>query len=322
MGGLVFAQKPSLPEVSMATDIRDFGLVGERTEHRRRLRIVFIITFGYLVVEVIGGLLTGSLALLADAGHMLTDVGGLGISLFAMWFSERPPTRQKSYGYYRIEILAALVNAVVLIFISFYILYEAYRRIVEPPTVLAPPMMLVAIIGLVVNLIGVRLLHGGSQKSLNLRGAYLEVLSDLVSSIGVILAGLTMLFTGWYLADPLVSVGIGLFIFPRTWSLLKQAVNILMEAVPEHVNLEEVGQTMAGVEGVEEVHDLHVWTLTAGMYALSAHVTISNLKDWLGIQKSLERLLADRFQIGHTTLQMALKSGYQIEEIQFSKKGE
>lgn len=296
--------------------------IGARSERRRNLLIVFTITSGYLVVEVVGGLLTHSLALLADAGHMLTDVGGLAITLFALWFAERPATLQKSYGYYRTEILVALVNAVVLIFISFYILYEAYRRFIEPPAILALPMLLVAVIGLVINLISMRLLHSASKESFNIKGAYLEVLSDMVSSIGVILAALVMLFTGWSLADPIISAGIGLFILPRTWSLLKQAVNILMEAVPEHVKLEEVGRAMAGVEGVEEVHDLHVWTLTAGKYALSAHLTISKFEEWPVIQRSLERLLNDRFQIDHTTLQVALKPGHRIEQIQLPKENQ
>ena len=302
--------------MAKATEIN----IDERAGYRRRMFIVFFMTFGYLAVEVIGGLLTRSLALLADAGHMLTDVGGLAIALFAMWFAERPPTPQKSYGYYRVEILAALVNAVILIFVSFYILYEAYRRFIDPPDVLALPMMIVAVIGLVVNLIGMRLLHAGSQESLNLKGAYFEVLSDMLSSIGVILAALVMLTTGWALADPIISVGIGLFILPRTWSLLKQAVNILLEAVPEHIDLAEVGKAMASVEGVEEVHDLHVWTLTSGKYALSAHVTISKLENWPMIQKSLEALLAERFQISHTTLQVVIAPGHRIEEIKFPEE--
>jgi len=294
--------------------------IDERSGYRKRLFIVFSITLGYLIIEVIGGLLTGSLALLADAGHMLTDVGGLAISLFVMWFSQRPPTPQKSYGYYRVEILGALVNAVILIFISLYILYEAYRRFIEPPEVSALPMMGVAIIGLIVNLVGIRLLHAGSKESINIKGAYLEVLSDLLSSVGVVLAALMMLTTGWKLADPLISAGIGLFILPRTWSLLKQAVNVLLEAVPEHIGLGEVGRAMVAVEGVEEVHDLHVWTLTSGKYALSAHVTISKLQDWSGIQHSLEALLAGRFQITHTTLQVTVTPGHRIEEIRFPQE--
>lgn len=284
----------------------------------KNLLIVFAITSGYMVVEVAGGLLTHSLALLADAGHMLTDVGGLAIAIFAMWFAERPATSKKSYGYYRAEILAALVNASVLILISFYILYEAYRRFVEPPTVFALPMLLIATVGLVVNLVSMRLLHSGSKENFNIKGAYLEVLSDMVSSIGVILAAVVMLATGWSFADPIISAGIGLFILPRTWSLLKQAVNILMEAVPEHISLEEVGRAMASVKGVEDVHDLHVWVLTAGKYALSAHVTISRFEDWPATQKSIEKLLTDRFQIDHTTLQLAFGTNEPIGEIRFS----
>ncbi|MBI3803545.1 MAG: cation transporter [Nitrospirae bacterium] len=286
--------------------------IDERSGYRKRLFIVFSITLGYLIIEVIGGLLTGSLALLADAGHMLTDVGGLAISLFAMWFAQRPPTPQKSYGYYRVEILGALLNAVILIFISFYILYEAYRRFIDPPEVLALPMMGVAVVGLIVNVVGMRLLHAGSKESINMKGAYLEALSDMLSSVGVILAALMILTTGWKLADPLISAGIGLFILPRTWSLLKQAVNVLLEAVPEHIDLSEVGRAMAAMEGVEEVHDLHVWTLTSGKYALSAHVTISKLQDWPAVQQSLEGLLSDQFQITHTTLQVAVPPGHRI----------
>lgn len=181
-------------------------------------------------------------------------------------------------------------------------------------------MMAVAVVVLIVNLIGMRLLHAGSKESLNLKGPYLEVLSDMLSSIGVIIAAIVMLTTGWYLADPIISVGIVLFILPRTWMLLKKAVNILLEAVPEHIDLAEVGQAMVSVEGVQEVHDLHVWTLTSGKYALSAHVTVSKLEKWPAIQKSLEALLADRFQIGHTTLQVVIAPGHRIEEIKFPQE--
>jgi cobalt-zinc-cadmium efflux system protein len=180
-------------------------------------------------------------------------------------------------------------------------------------------MIAVAVVGLIVNLASMRLLHAGSKESLSVKGAYLEVLSDMLASIGVIAAALIMLTTGWYLADPIISAGIGLFILPRTWSLLKQAVNILMEAVPEHIDLKEVGRAMATVKGVEEVHDLHIWTLTSGKYALSAHVTISRLEDWPAIQKSVERVLAEHFRIDHTTLQVAVGPALQIEEIRLSE---
>lgn len=272
--------------------------------HKRRLIIVFGLTTAYLVVEVVAGLLTGSLALLADAGHMVADVGGLALALFAIRFAERPATLAKTYGYYRAEILAALVNAVVLIFISFSILYEASRRFQNPPEILSLPMFLVAIVGLVVNLVGLKLLHAASGKSLNIRGAYLEVLSDALTSIGVVLAGVVMLLTKWYLVDPLISVGIGLFILPRTWALLSQSVHILMEGCPPHIDPEEVERGMREVEGVKAVHDLHIWTLTSGLEALSGHVIVENLAEGQVILKRLQQLLQEKFGIAHVTIQL------------------
>src|SRR5262249_27652341 len=189
-------------------------------QNNHRLAFVFGLTAAYLVAEVIGGILTRSLALLADAGHMLTDVVGVGLALLAITFAARPATPQRTYGYYRVEILAALTNAVVLIGISFYILYEAYERFLHPPEVESQWMLLVATVGLGVNIVGIYILRGGATESLNLKGAYFEVLSDMLTSIGVILAALIMWATGWYYADPLLSAGIGLFILPRTWALL------------------------------------------------------------------------------------------------------
>jgi len=187
--------------------------------NKRRLAIVLGLTTLYLIAEVVGGLLTGSLALLADAGHMLTDVAGLGLALLAIRFAERPATPERTYGFYRVEILAALANAVILIFISFYILYEAYGRFMNPPEVESKVMLLIAGIGLVINVVGILVLRAGASESLNMKGAYFEVLSDLLTSVGVIIAGLIMLTTGWYYADPLLSAGLGLFILPRTWML-------------------------------------------------------------------------------------------------------
>src|SRR5581483_8173198 len=196
--------------------------------HQRPLVMSLLLTSGYLMAEVIGGLLTHSLALLADAGHMLTDAGGLALSLFAIRFAARPATSERTYGYYRAEILAALANAVVLVGISIYILIEAYERFRNPPEVASGVMLVIALVGLAVNLIGMVILRAGSSESLNLRGAYFEVLSDMLSSIGVILAAGVMWLTGWRYADPLVSAGIGLFILPRTWALLRQAVGVLL----------------------------------------------------------------------------------------------
>jgi len=280
--------------------------------HTRPLTWTLLLTGGFLVVEVVAGFWTGSLVLLADAGHMLTDVGGLALALFAIWFAAKPPTPGKTYGYYRVEILAALANAVVLLGVSAYILYEAYRRFLAPPPVLGGPMLLVAITGLAINLVGMRLLRSSSSESLNLKGAYLEVLSDALGSIGVIIAALIVLTTGWRLADPLVGAGIGLFIIPRTWGLLRQAVNILLEGTPPHVDLAEVERAMAGIDGVHQVHDLHVWTLTSGKEAMSGHVVVENLTEGDRIIRDLHSLLHDRFGVEHTTIQLESRPLVQI----------
>lgn len=275
--------------------------------HLRALRLVFGLTLGYFLVEVVAGILTNSLALLADAAHMLTDTAGLGLALFASWIAQRPAPPSKTYGYYRAEILAALTNAVVLFLISIYILYEAYRRLQDPPEVASLPMLIVASVGLLVNLIGLRMLHAGAQESLNVRGAFLEVLGDALGSLGVLAAGVIMLTTSWYYADPLFSVFIGVFILPRTWRLLTQAVNVLLEGAPPHVDVEAVRQALLGVEGVTDVHDLHIWTITSGLHALSAHVVLKDEATSEDAQRVLERihtLLKERFDIDHTTIQI------------------
>lgn len=276
-------------------------------QHRRALWITFALTFTYFVIEVVGGILTNSLALLADAAHMLTDVGGLALALFAAWMSQKPATPAKTYGYYRVEILAALANAVVLFLISFYILYEAYQRFQEPPEVASMPMLAVAAVGLVVNLVGIWNLRRGAGESLNVQGAFLEVVSDTLGSLGVIAAGVIMLTTGWYYADPIFSVLIGLFILPRTWGLMMQAVNVLLEGTPAHINLKAVEETILSVPGVAGVHDLHVWAITSGMEALSAHVVLVEEADPRDTQKLLERLntrLKEEFGLDHTTIQV------------------
>ncbi|MEP6891380.1 MAG: cation diffusion facilitator family transporter, partial [Nitrospirota bacterium] len=212
----------------------------DRTQLRRNLLIVLLMTGTFMVIEVVGGLFTGSLALLADAGHMLTDVAALGLSAFAMWMAARPSTPEKSYGYHRAEILAAVTNAVVLLLLAVWILYEAYRRVFEPSHVLAFPMLLIGLIGLAVNVVSMKLLVGESTSSLNVRSAYVEVLSDAISSVGVILGGVTIWLTGWFLIDPFLSAGISVFIVWRTWALLTQAVHVLMEGVPTHLDAKEV----------------------------------------------------------------------------------
>ncbi len=280
--------------------------------HVKPLAWTLVLTGGFLVVEVIAGLWTGSLALLADAGHMLTDVGGLAMALFAIWFAAKPPTPAKTYGYYRVEILAALANAVLLLVVSVFILFEAYRRFVHPPNVLGKPMLVVAVAGLAVNLAGVWLLRRGSGESLNIKGAYFEVASDALGSVGVLLAGLIVVTTGWQRADPLIGAGIGLFIIPRTWALLRQTVNVLLEGTPPHVDLADVERVMRTVAGVVEVHDLHVWTLTSGKYAMSGHVQVADLSAGNELLRRLHALLHERFGIEHTTIQLESEPLMQI----------
>lgn len=262
------------------------------------------LTGGYMVVEVIGALLTGSLALFADAAHMLTDVGGLALALFAIWIASRPPTPAKTYGYYRAEILAALLNALILLAVATAILIEAWERLMQPRAVLGGPMLVIGALGLVVNLVGAWLLHGDAEASLNVRAAYLEVLSDAVSSLGVLAAAGVVLATGWTVADPLVSVGIAIFIVPRTWGLLRQAVNVLLEGVPAHLDLSAIEEAITQVPGVVRVHDLHVWTLTSGREAMSAHVVVVDVRESERLLEALHAVLHTRFGIDHTTIQL------------------
>ena len=283
---------------------------------RNKKKLLLVLSFStlYLIAEVIGGFLTGSLALLADAGHMLTDVGGLGLALIAIKLAERKASPTKTYGYYRAEIMAALANGVVLIGISLYILYEAYHRFLNPPVVESRSMLIVAFIGLLVNLAGMYILRKGSKESLNMKGAYFEVLSDMLTSIGVIIAGIIMWTTGWYYADPIISAGIGLFIFPRTWKLIKEATGVLLEGTPSDVNLEELRKEMKLIEGVESVHDLHVWSLTSGMNAMSAHVVVNDGLMNNAMVEKIDNIVTSKFKISHTT--------FQLEEIQYNEKSQ
>ena len=268
------------------------------------LALTLALTCAFMVVELLAGLWTGSLALLADAGHMLTDAGALALALFATWIASRPPTPAKTYGYYRAEILAALVNALVLLVVASVILVEAWRRWQEPAPVLAGPMAVVAAGGLGVNLLCAWLLHRGAGESLNVRAAYLEVLSDALSSLATLLAAGVVLRTGWTGADALAGVAIALLIVPRTWSLLKQAVNVLLEGTPPHLELGEIESAMCAVAGVRRVHDLHVWTLTSGREAMSAHVVVTDVRESERLLEALHALLHARFGIDHTTIQL------------------
>ena len=283
------------------------------SRHKSRLGAVLALTAGFLVVEVGAALATGSLSLLADAAHMLVDAGALLMSLLAVWFAERPATPAKTYGYYRVEILAALVNGVVLCLLAAGILVTAYERLWQPPRVPGGPMLVVAVLGLAVNLIGVGLLRPGAGESLNVRGAYLEVLGDAASSAAVIVAGAVILVKGWSVADPLASGAIALFILPRTWSLLRQAVNVLLEGAPPHLDVTEIEAALRAAAGIRHVHDLHVWTLTSGRDAMSVHVVVGPDTPGDKILDELHVLLHTRFGIDHTTIQVEPESAPLIQ---------
>ncbi len=271
--------------------------------HKGRLLAALALTSAFMLAEVIGGLWTGSLALLADAAHMLTDAGGLALALIAIRFAERPATPQKTYGYVRMEVLSALTNAVVLLLLTVYILYEAYGRFLNPPEILGAPMLAVAVTGLVVNLIGMKLLSGGSSESINVKGAYFEVMSDMLGSLGVIVAAIVVMATGWTLVDPLIGAGIGLFIVPRTWILLRQAVHILMEGTPPEVDLVLLERKLSAIPGVVAVHDLHVWTITSGLDAMSGHLVLADMAGARDALVAARALLGQEFGITHVTIQ-------------------
>jgi cobalt-zinc-cadmium efflux system protein len=273
-------------------------------KNRSRLQGALALTAAYCVTELVAGWLTGSLALLADAGHMLTDVAGLGLALFAIHMAERPATSERTYGYYRTEILAALANAVVLIGISVWVLVEAYERFRHPPAVASGPMLLVAVIGLAVNAGSIWLLRSASEESLNLKGAYFEVLSDAISSVGVMAAAAVIWLTGWLYADPLVSAGIGLFILPRTVKLMSDAVAVLLEGTPADINIGELRAAIAAIGGVADVHDLHVWSLTSGVNALSVHVVADDPKQFGVLLNRVGDCASNRFHIAHVTVQI------------------
>lgn len=273
-------------------------------QHKSRLKWALALTASFMLVEVIGGLLTGSLALIADAAHMLTDAGGLVLALVAIAFGERPATPQKTFGYVRMEVLSALANAVVLLVVTMFVLYEAYDRFLDPPPVLGWPMMAVAIAGLIVNLISMKLLSAGSSDSLNVKGAYFEVMSDMLGSLGVLIAAVVILLTGWTLADPLVGAGIGLFIIPRTWMLLREAIHILMEGTPPHVDLTLLEKTLLAIPGVTAVHDLHVWTITSGVDSMSCHLVIADMARSRETLAAAQAAMRDTYGLTHSTIQI------------------
>jgi len=257
-----------------------------------------------MVAETLGGWWTGSLALLADAGHMLTDVAALTLALMAVWFGRRPATSSKTFGYYRLEIIAALVNGVALIVISLLIFYESYQRWSSPPLVRSNVMMVVATGGLAVNVICAWILHGRHEVDLNIRGVWLHVMGDALGSVAAIIAGALMSLYGWYTADPLFSMLIGLLIVWSSWTLIRESTNVLLEGTPAHINLAAVEDAILETQGVNDVHDLHVWTITSGREALSAHVIHSPTILQPELLRELRAKLHDRFGVDHLTIQM------------------
>jgi cobalt-zinc-cadmium efflux system protein len=279
------------------------GGLSAGARHIRPLLIAFGLTATYMVVEFVVGFSINSLALVSDAAHMGTDVLGLGMALAAISFAQRAATRQRTYGLYRLEVLAALANGILLFGVSGYVICEAIQRFAEPPEVPGLPLLITAVVGLAINLISFRLLSQGSKESLNLKGASLEVLGDLIGSVGVILAAIIIFTTGWPYADAVIGIGIGLFILPRTFQLTRQALRILIEAAPKHINVDEVQEKLLAIPGVATVHDLHVWTITSGMESASGHVVIEENADFSAVLQQVQRLLREDYHIEHSTIQ-------------------
>jgi len=284
--------------------------VGHDHEHdvragsARALGLALALTAGYTVVEVVAGVLTGSLALLADAAHMLSDNVSIALALFAVWLARRPSTPERTYGYKRAEVLAALVNGLTLVALSIWIFVEAYRRLDDPPDVLGGWMLVVGLVGIGVNLAGGAILFRARAGSLNVEAAFRHVLADLLGSIGVVVAAAIILATGWLEADPVASVLIGALVLASSWSILRDSTSILLEAAPKGIDTRAVGDRLARAPGVVEVHDLHIWTITSGFPALSAHVLVEPRADCHAIRRELEQLLESRFALTHTTLQV------------------
>jgi cobalt-zinc-cadmium efflux system protein len=274
----------------------------------RRLWIVLVLTGGFMVVEALGGYFSGSLALLADAGHMLTDVGAIALSLLTAWIALRPADQRKTYGYLRWEILAALINGAALIGIAVWVVVEAIGRIGTPPEIDVTLFLVVASVGLVVNLVGLALLHGSHRGSLNTRGVYLHIMSDLLGSVAALVAAAVVALTGWTLADPLISILLSLLILVGAWRLVRESTDILLEAVPAHVSMPEVQRRILAVEGVATVHDLHVWTVTSGMVAMSGHAVVPALDHHPGVLDRIREEMA-QLGIGHVTIQLETRHG-------------
>lgn len=278
-------------------------------KNERYLWIALGLTAIFTCVEMIGGWLSGSLALLSDAAHMFTDVASLVIALIAMQIGKKGADAKRTFGYYRFEILAAVANAVILFLVAFYIFYEAYQRIKAPENVHSTSMIIIASIGLLVNWITIRLLKTGSQHNLNVRGAYLEAWADLLSSIGVICAAAIIYVTGWERMDSIIAIAIGLWVLPRTWLLLKESINILLEGVPEGIELAQVHTLLINIPGVIDVHDLHIWALTSGKISLTAHLVIDkHIQTEHAILHAATQLIETKFEVTHSTIQIEIEN--------------
>ena len=275
-----------------------------REKGKSRLRVVFVLTSLFFIVEVIGGLWTNSLALLSDAGHMLSDMFALGLSLFAFWLSSKKPSPTKTYGYYRFEVVAAFINGVLLILIALWVFSEAFSRFQHPATVKSVPMLFIAVLGLIINLVGIYLLHELGRESINIQGALFHLIGDAAGSVGAIAAAIAITLTGWTFFDPMISVLIGFLIIYSAWRLLWDVVNILMQGVPAHIDLDSIRQSLLSVDGVTGLCDLHIWSLTSQLDMLSAHVVVEDMGRNKEILEQLTRVINDKFGINHVTLQI------------------
>jgi len=278
--------------------------------NQRNLVIALLITAIVMIAEIIGGLMANSLALLSDAGHMLTDILALGLSLVAMRFAQKPPTPSKTFGFHRLEILAAFFNGMLLFFISFYIFYEAYHRLLHPKEIKGLFMLVVACIGLIANGIGIILLKKSAHTSLNVKSAFFHIVGDTISSGGVIVGGLLILYTGWYLVDPLIGIFIGILILKGAYALIMESIDIFLEATPKDINVEEMLDELRKIKGVKDIHHLHLWTITSGINAMSAHVLIDDLliSSSAYILKEIKSLLHNKYRIHHSTIQFENES--------------
>ncbi len=281
----------------------DHAGAADRAASRSRLAWTLALVLAYMVAEIVGGIVTNSLALLADAGHMLSDAASLGLALFATWIAERPPTRHRTYGYLRAEILAALANGVALVLVAVFVFREAWARFLDPPEVAGGLMMGIAAGGLLVNLAALRILHPWREASLNLRGAWLHVLADAAGSVGALVAGGLIWWRGWSLADPVASALIGVLVLASSWRILRDSTRVLMESAPPELDVHALERGIRDVEGVREVHDLHAWTITSGLTALSAHVVSSGARADQEILDDVRRLVAEH-GIEHCTIQV------------------